>query len=489
MRCVAPTRGISHNARVAINSCPTRHATVGVAADATARRPEQSGGPWPTAPCQRASTKLPARPRNGAYGSKNSSTSSTVARRPSPARAAHQLDVGEVARGQGVGLATAVEAEALDRPGPDLGDPPAGGRRRSDSRGRRGRRRPRARSGSSRAPARARGRRPRAPPGPRPAIAPRTERPAADQGQAGRARPAAGAMRRTAAFAPQRSTIRRWISAAREASISCSVIAQASASHGSRAAPWPSQGRWRMIAPSSGSPRKVRAKLAEVVVDAEREAHPLDRELDRLPRRRRLGVGGAGPQDDPGRGGCQAWTTTLPPGVASRRLTTTLAPADDAVAAEPRPAGGRASAGAPRPRAGRAPPRPAATRLLVQQVDVDEERTAGHHAHRALVAPRRRRWPLCAPPAGRARARPRWRPRRPKPPAAAIGSGARPRPSRRDELDVVRIGIAGSGRRSAPRRRPPRPALDRFGLEQLVHPAASYSPDLRQAELCPSARS
>ncbi len=50
-----------------------------------------SGGPEATAPCQRSNAKAPARPLNGSYGAKYSSTSSTVARRPRPARAPTSL--------------------------------------------------------------------------------------------------------------------------------------------------------------------------------------------------------------------------------------------------------------------------------------------------------------------------------------------------------------------------------------------------------------
>ena len=53
--------------------------------------------------------------------------------------------------------------------------------------------------------------------------------------------------------------MRRWISAARRTSISCSVTAQASASQGHGRRRGRSQGRWWMASPISGSPRKVRA--------------------------------------------------------------------------------------------------------------------------------------------------------------------------------------------------------------------------------------
>ena len=89
---------------------------------------------------------------------------------------------------------------------------------------------------------------------------------------------------------PHRRTIRRWISAARVASISCSVTAQASASHahGRRL------GRCHGSMVDRLADQRVAAEgareLGQVVVDAEREAHPLDRKLERRGRRRGFGV-------------------------------------------------------------------------------------------------------------------------------------------------------------------------------------------------------
>ena len=83
------------------------------------------------------------------------------------------------------------------------------------------------------------------------------------------------------------------------ASISCSVTAQASASHGHGRRRGRSQGRWWIASPISGSPRNVAGELGQVVVDAEREAHPLDRELERLAPGGLAGVDRPGAKHDP----------------------------------------------------------------------------------------------------------------------------------------------------------------------------------------------
>ena len=119
--------------------------------------------------------------------------------------AADELHVGEVARGQRVGVAAAVEAEALHGPGADLADR----ERRSSSvgreRGRPARRRPRGRSGSSRSRA------------PEQVHAGKLGRGAA--GDRLRRRHVAEPARRSGSGAwtsrPQRRTIRRSIAAAR----------------------------------------------------------------------------------------------------------------------------------------------------------------------------------------------------------------------------------------------------------------------------------
>ena len=63
-------------------------------------------------------------------------------------------------------------------------------------------------------------------------------------------------------------------------------------------------------------------ELGQVVVDAEGEPHPLDRQLDGLAPGGLAGVGRPGAKHDPLACGCQACTTTRPPGVAKRRDTT-----------------------------------------------------------------------------------------------------------------------------------------------------------------------
>ena len=75
---------------------------------------------------------------------------------------------------------------------------------------------------------------------------------------------------------PWRRTMRRWMAAARPDSISCSQIAQASASNGSGRRRGRSHGLRRITGPISGSRRKRRWNARQVVVGAEREAHALD---------------------------------------------------------------------------------------------------------------------------------------------------------------------------------------------------------------------
>ena len=70
--------------------------------------------------------------------------------------------------------------------------------------------------------------------------------------------------------------MRRWIAAARPDSISCSQTAQASASKGSGRRRGRSHGARRITGPISGSQPEAAVELAQVVVGAEREAHPLD---------------------------------------------------------------------------------------------------------------------------------------------------------------------------------------------------------------------
>ena len=189
---------------------------------------------------------------------------------------ADQLDVAEVAGGQRVGFAAAEEGEALDRPGADFGDREEAGVATRARRRRSGRGRPSIASLRS-----------------------ATERPperSIDCSSAG-ARPAisaAGGTSRSAPRpsprrAPQRPTMRRSIVAARLASISCPQTAAASAS----------QGQGRRLRAEVGQPaddrpdQRVAAEAlvegGHVLVDAEREAHPLDRRRQLLaPRRPQL---------------------------------------------------------------------------------------------------------------------------------------------------------------------------------------------------------
>ena len=70
--------------------------------------------------------------------------------------------------------------------------------------------------------------------------------------------------------------MRRWIAIARGMSISCSVIAHISVSHGSGLRRTRSHGCARTARPITGSSRKRAWKLGEVVVDPGREAHARD---------------------------------------------------------------------------------------------------------------------------------------------------------------------------------------------------------------------
>ena len=117
--------------------------------------------------------------------------------------------------------------------------------------------------------------------------------------------------------------MRRWIRRARLVSISCLTTAQASAS----------QGQGRRCGRKLGSRREQRAEqwvateaaeeLGEVVVDAEREAHPLYRQLELLRARARLDRrGGAAAADRRCFPGCQARTTTGLPATCSNRDAT-----------------------------------------------------------------------------------------------------------------------------------------------------------------------
>ena len=188
---------------------------------------------------------------------------------------ADQLHVGQVAGRERVGISPAVVAQALEGPGPDLAD------------------REQARVGGGVVQVRAAG---------GDLARAFDQRQRSGLGQVHRHQLGGGAaghqLRRRhvhqraiggtagAALGPHLRTILRWIAPAREDSISCSVIAQASASHGHGRRLGRAQGRRWIAAPISGSRLKRPEELAHVVVQAEGEAHPLDRDLS-SPRRPR----------------------------------------------------------------------------------------------------------------------------------------------------------------------------------------------------------
>ena len=172
----------------------------------------------------------------------------------------------EVAGGDLVEAALAVQREALDGPGADArqrAQPPPGPLVVGTRAGRRGRARPRARRGAASARGPARGRRTRAAPARSPASA----------AALGRSR--SSVCRRRAR--PSARTIRRSIPAAREYSISCSQIAHASASNGSGRRVGRSHGVRRTTGADQRVVAEARVERREVVVDAEREAHALER--------------------------------------------------------------------------------------------------------------------------------------------------------------------------------------------------------------------
>ena len=178
-----------------------------------------------------------------------------------------------------------------------------------------------------------------------------------------------------------RATSRRWISSARSNSISCSVIAHASASHGAGAAV---DAQVRVARAPPADHRVAGEALVErpqVVVDAGGEAHPLDRRLGRRPARPR------GPRTARG----------LRRGLDHRHEHRLLADVQQPHAATRRGGAGArrrsrgrcgtATAASPR-RADRPARQPRATgSIAAQQVDVDQERVARDDlAHHALLA-------------------------------------------------------------------------------------------------------
>ena len=157
---------------------------------------------------------------------------------------------------------------------------------------------------------------------------------------------------------PQRQTIRRWMSSARSDSISCSVIAHASASNGSGRRCGRTHGVRRIIGPIRGS--RLKARWNSPASGRRRTRSACARSPTRPPRgtprrgsARRRAIG-------------QARTTTGGPPASCSSRQKSLAPAQQAVAPgrrEPVRAGGVTSRSAT-----------TARRSTFQHVYVDEER-------------------------------------------------------------------------------------------------------------------
>ena len=150
-------------------------------------------------------------------------------------------------------------------------------------------------------------------------------------------------------------------------------------------------------------------ELAQILVDAEREPHPLDGELERCV------VGGSHPRRaGPRECGPAAWTTTRSPPTSSSRESTP--PRRREVPSPPSRDGSRYGHGG---RTSTSSGRATGTGLLfAEQVDVHQERAAGDDLHRALAAAR----PLRRAPSGAAARRAHNRDRAApatSPPAAA----------------------------------------------------------------------
>ena len=191
--------------------------------------------------------------------------------------------------------------------------------------------------------------------------------------------------------------MRRWISAARFDSISCSVTAQAKASQGFGQRPTRYQGILPDQRAQERVPREAREEGPQVVVDGERVAGPVDRDLEILAGRD-LALGGAQPGGRGGqrrdrhlsRGRPQARVRTGRAGDPQEALVDALTAAGDPVgiAASERQAvaAGRPHLDDQRPRRdrGRRGPSPASA---AEQVNVDQERATGDHVAIAPAAP------------------------------------------------------------------------------------------------------
>ena len=250
-----------------------------------------------------------------------------------------------------------------------------------------------------------------------------------------------------AAAAEARAISRRWIASARSSSISCSVIAHASVSHGA------GRRRTRSVrvrAHRAADHRVVAEALVErpqVVVDAGREAHPLDRR-----RGRRLGSP-RGPRTARGRGA--GWATADQHRLAVDVQQPHAARRRGGAAARPpsRGRGGTATAACTSTRSSTGASAQGDAQSRAQQVDVDQERVASRRSRR----PR----PSCAclrrGPLGAAAGA---RPRRSTAPADEAGGRQRGGLARRAaSACVARLEHARVARRRPEGRRRPRPRL------------------------------
>ena len=142
---------------------------------------------------------------------------------------------------------------------------------------------------------------------------------------------------------PSTAIIRRWIATARSNSISCSVTAASSASHGTGRRRTRRRGCARTALPITGSSRKRVVERAQVVVDAGREAHPRDPLGRRLPPCRARAANSTrsarrlhdADEDRARRRGAAAAAATRRAGASGRRPTRRRA--GTATAAPPRP--------------------------------------------------------------------------------------------------------------------------------------------------------
>ena len=168
---------------------------------------------------------------------------------------------------------------------------------------------------------------------------------------------------------------RRWIDTARAPSMSCSQTAHASASNGSGRRRGRSQGLRRRSGPEQRVAPEAAVERAQVVVDAEREAHPLDATAAALPiAAPRPGCGPRPPR--PTRARSPARRPRAGPG---QPLAAAAHHAVAPAAGHPKGAGRDTSHSTSLP--GERLPGP--RRSALQEVDVDEERARGLHVDSA----------------------------------------------------------------------------------------------------------